>query len=454
MICFPLDNTEYGAEALGAYLCTRTRGVFSAETNLAVTAASGMSVTVSPGLAWLKYAEYWGTCALQPQPLTLDITIADGALSRIDAVVCRLDKIQNRAEIIIKKGAYAASPTVAAPVRNSNYDEIYLATISVTAGTVSLSAALITDQRMNETYCGLMRDGVSGIPTLMLQAQAQELINQLREVIAGVETGTEMMLKAIYDPHGKNTDIFAYAHNRNIARNTDFTNPVNQRNFTTGTFSASRQYTVDGWCAAQIAPQQVGTLSLTTAGLVGSHVHVMQYYEKLSDSKDYTLSVGLVSGVKRMTFKFPQSKTLDGLNAYKDGDYFVIDIYLDSDTLVWVLLEEGTIASRYVPKGYAAELQECLPYFFHAENQIICGNPSTSVCPGRDFPLPMRTDKPTVTIYGNGTASGYLGAWGNATYATVTAIAVKKTGIAYVQANKNAAADGVWTYSFDASADL
>lgn len=54
MLCFPLDNVEYEARALGAWLATRTRGVFSAENNLAVAPGGQLSVLVSRGLAWLK----------------------------------------------------------------------------------------------------------------------------------------------------------------------------------------------------------------------------------------------------------------------------------------------------------------------------------------------------------------------------------------------------------------
>lgn len=189
MICFPLDNTEYGAEALGAYLSTRTRGVAASGQNLAVTAASGMSVAVSPGLAWLKYAEYWGTCALQPQPLTLSIEVADGALSRIDAVVCRLDKIKNCAEITVKKGAYASSPTVVAPVRNDNYDEIYLATINVTPGLIAISQEQITDRRLDPSVCGLMADSITKIDTAGIHAQVTGLITSLQKALADVFGG-------------------------------------------------------------------------------------------------------------------------------------------------------------------------------------------------------------------------------------------------------------------------
>lgn len=203
MICFPLDNTPYEAKDMGTYLATRTRGVFSSDGNLAVTPSeSGLSVSVSPGLAWLKWSDYWGTAALQEQALTLDLDTADGALKRIDAIVCRLDKVNNRAEIVVKKGAPSSAPIVVPPVRDANYDELYIATVLIGAGVISISASAITDQRLNEEYCGLMRDGVTGIPTALLQEQVQQLIDHLREEINGVEQGSEVMLKTVYDADG------------------------------------------------------------------------------------------------------------------------------------------------------------------------------------------------------------------------------------------------------------
>lgn len=184
MICFPLDNTPYEAKDMGTYLATRTRGVFSAESNLTVTPGeNGLSVSVSPGLAWLKWADYWGTAALQEQALTLALDTADGALKRIDAIVCRLDKVNNRAEIVVKKGAPSSAPIVVPPVRDANYDELYIATVLIGAGVISISASAITDQRLNEEYCGLMRDGVTGIPTASLHAQAQQILTELTDAL-------------------------------------------------------------------------------------------------------------------------------------------------------------------------------------------------------------------------------------------------------------------------------
>ena len=172
MICFPLDNTEYEANALGAWCGTRTRGVFAADGHYAVTANDDMTVTVSPGLAWLKAGQFWGVNIFESNSSVLTIDTADGSLSRIDAVCVRLDKNQNRGEIIIKKGSYSPQPpTITPPARTLDFDEIYVATIAVGAGATAIGQINITDQRLNEDYCGIMRDGVTGIPTQQLQAQ-------------------------------------------------------------------------------------------------------------------------------------------------------------------------------------------------------------------------------------------------------------------------------------------
>ncbi len=103
MICFPLDNTEYTAAGLGSWMATRTRGVFSADSNLAVSIGSGMSVSVSPGLAWLKMSDFWGVSVLLEQAQTVTLTVGDGFLPRIDAIVLRLNKTDNKAELAVRQ---------------------------------------------------------------------------------------------------------------------------------------------------------------------------------------------------------------------------------------------------------------------------------------------------------------------------------------------------------------
>ena len=163
MICFPLDNTEYSADALGAWFGSKSRGITSTE-HYVTTTNGDMSVTVSPGLAWLKAGDYWGVVVLETEAQKLTISTADGSMPRLDAVCIRLDKNQNCAEMVIKKGRVATQPSIAPPVRDLNYDEIYIATILVRAGTTSILESDITDQRLNDDYCGIARDGLAGLP--------------------------------------------------------------------------------------------------------------------------------------------------------------------------------------------------------------------------------------------------------------------------------------------------
>lgn len=203
MDCFPLNNTEYDASALGAWFATRERGVLSADGNLAVTAdGSGMSVTLQPGYAWLKRDTYWGTAVWTDNPTTFILDEADGVLPRIDVIVLQLDKDENAAQLLLRKGAFSNSPVFTAPVRDAHADEIYVASVFVGPGAVKISQADVTDLRMDESVCGVMRDGITGIPTAQLQAQVQQLIDHLRAEVDGIEQGSEVMLKTVYDADG------------------------------------------------------------------------------------------------------------------------------------------------------------------------------------------------------------------------------------------------------------
>ena len=130
--CFPLDNTEYEAAALGAWFVTRTRGVLSSGDNFAVTASgTGMSVTLQPGYGWLWRDAHWGTVVWTEEPETFTLDPADGTLSRIDVIALRLDKDNNTAQPILRKGTFSNAPTFTAPVRDTHADEVYAASILV-----------------------------------------------------------------------------------------------------------------------------------------------------------------------------------------------------------------------------------------------------------------------------------------------------------------------------------
>ncbi len=186
MIAWPLDNTEYTAEAIGAWSGTRTRGVFSADDCFSVTAAGGFSIDISPGLAWLKAAKYWGIAVVEHSTTAQTVETGSGMLSRYVAVVIQYDKTANSVQCVLRYGEYSNDPVKPVPVRDDYYDELIVASILQRAAAVELTQADITDERLNEDMCGLMRDGVTGLPTADLYARWSDFF-------AGVEAETKKM---------------------------------------------------------------------------------------------------------------------------------------------------------------------------------------------------------------------------------------------------------------------
>ena len=207
MLSYPLDNTAYEAEGLGLEHVSRSRGVLTFDDNLRVSAGGGMSVTVSPGVCLLKMSKYWAVTCLQKEALTLPIQTADGTLPRKDVVVARIDKIANITEIVIKAGTPASAPAPPEIVRDSYYDEIYLAAVTVGPGVIEITNAVILDLRMDESVCGLMVDSSAQLPTDAYNAQLTALLAQIEAELAQLHAGTAVMTKAQYDPAGGGVNI-------------------------------------------------------------------------------------------------------------------------------------------------------------------------------------------------------------------------------------------------------
>ena len=201
IITYPLNGVTYDAEDVSTYLCTRTSGVYSKDTNYAVSVTGARQITVAPGLAWVNYDDFKGVSACSREAVNLTVPDADGTLPRIDRVVLQFDTAANLTAVKLKPGTPAAAPEPPAILQNHNQYELGLCTVSVPAGSSVVTAADITDTRADEDVCGVMRDGVKGIPTAQLQAQALAMLTQLSTelhtkldaldaAIAAVESGS------------------------------------------------------------------------------------------------------------------------------------------------------------------------------------------------------------------------------------------------------------------------
>ena len=179
IITYPLNGVTYDAEDVSTYLCTRTSGVYSKDTNYAVSVTGARQITVAPGLAWVNYDDFKGVSACSREAVALTVPDADSTLPRIDRVVLQFDTAANLTAVKLKPGTPAAAPEPPAILQNHNQYELGLCTVSVPAGSSVVTAADITDTRADEAVCGVMRDSVTGIPTAQLQAQALAIMTQL-----------------------------------------------------------------------------------------------------------------------------------------------------------------------------------------------------------------------------------------------------------------------------------
>ena len=201
IITYPLDGVTYSAEDVATYLCTRTSGVYAKDSNFAVSITGTRQITIAPGLAWINYDDFKGVSVCSREDTVLTVPDADNTLNRVDRVVLQFDTSSNLTAIRLKTGTPAVAAQPPDILQNHNQYELGLCTISVPAGSAAVTSADITDTRTDEAVCGLMRDGVPGIPTETLLAQYTAILTamqqsgnaqlqQLAESIKAVDSGS------------------------------------------------------------------------------------------------------------------------------------------------------------------------------------------------------------------------------------------------------------------------
>ena len=181
IITYPENGITYDADDASGFLATRLSGVYSAEEDFSVTAQGGLSVQVSAGQAWVRPARFKGRSIIMEQPGTLTLTAADAVRSRIDRIVLRYDAAAKKTSLQVLDGTPdSAAPAAPDLSRTELVYDLCLAEIRRPAGSTAVTAADITDTRADETVCGVMRDGVTGIPTGTLVQQFRAVIDALK----------------------------------------------------------------------------------------------------------------------------------------------------------------------------------------------------------------------------------------------------------------------------------
>ena len=181
IVLYPANGYDFDAADVAAYLAGLISGVFSGDEDFPVTAAGGLKVTVGAGRGWVHPNRFTGYSITKREADTLTMPLADPSLPRIDRIVIRYDAGARAASLHVLQGTASSTPTAPAISRTELIYDLCLAEITRPAGSTSISTGQITDTRLDEALCGIVRDGVTGIPTDELLAAAKERINALEE---------------------------------------------------------------------------------------------------------------------------------------------------------------------------------------------------------------------------------------------------------------------------------
>ena len=181
IVLYPANGYDFDAADVAAYLAGLTSGVFSGDEDFPVTAAGGLKVTVGAGRGWVHPSRFTGYSITKREADTLTMPLADPSLPRIDRIVMRYDAGARAASLQVLQGTASSTPTAPTISRTELIYDLCLAEITRPAAAASITTGQITDTRLDEKLCGIVRDGVTGIPTDELLAAARERISALEE---------------------------------------------------------------------------------------------------------------------------------------------------------------------------------------------------------------------------------------------------------------------------------
>lgn len=181
IVLYPANGYDFDAADVAAYLAGLISGVFSGDEDFPVTAAGGLKVTVGAGRGWVHPSRFTGYSITKREADTLTMPLADPSLPRIDRIVIRYDAGARAASLHVLQGTASSTPTAPAISRTELIYDLCLAEITRPAGSTAVTTGQITDTRLDEKLCGIVRDGVTGIPTDELLAAAKERIGELEE---------------------------------------------------------------------------------------------------------------------------------------------------------------------------------------------------------------------------------------------------------------------------------
>nr|DAY40244.1 MAG TPA: hypothetical protein [Caudoviricetes sp.] len=214
---------------------------------------------------------------------------------------------------------------------------------------------------------------------------------------------------------------YSQTSNPNLLDNTNFFNPINQRNQTSySNTDAAPKYSIDRWqvLGGTFDVQTRTYTSNSTLGIYGNQFRQYIPLENVSIGDTITVSSVINDTRHVFTTTIPQygdtvadapfllETTWGGFKMItREAEHaalltMVVNVS-QSITVDWIKMEFGNFATPYVPKEYGAELAECLRYFqrVYADWRIY---PTLKDMPYRfsQSTLQVMRIKPTISAHG------------------------------------------------------
>lgn len=255
--------------------------------------------------------------------------------------------------------------------------------------------------------------------------------------------------------------------------NSDFTNPINQKN--QGSYSGTG-YSIDRW-RSQNSNIVVSIINsgVKLSSVSSNSAYFIQKIEGL-EGKTLTAAVCLEDGnIYTVTDTIPieaeTTITLQSVSLPFSDSY--LSIIVEANTLLtyyqlkigggqqitckWAALYEGEYTAetlpKFIPKGYANELVECKRYYQTNSIRYATLTSRINTIQGFKYPVPMRIT-PTITIYDEMGNAGYVSLWGKHGIYKPNNIPATKTDLYYINLQNPPEYDDVVFYKAILDANL
>lgn len=358
IVLYPANGYDFDAADVAAYLAGLTSGVFSSAEDFPVTAAGGLKVTVGAGRGWVHPSRFTGYSITKREADTLTMPLADPSLPRIDCIVMRYDAGARAASLQVLQGTASSTPTAPAISRTELIYDLCLAEITRPAGSTNITTGQITDTRLDEALCGIVRDGVTGIPTEELIASARERINALEETASAAAKEADASKTAAAQSEA-NAEVYKEA------AATSERNAAGSASASAGSAAAAaRSKSAAEWRATKAADsasaaEKSKTAAATSESNAAKHEEAAKKYSEEAGAKagtDKTLSIENAPADAKATGDALAGKL--GLhdmadNAEKWSGYSIRQEHNTSDTWIPVFSDDNV---DYVLKSEIADL--------------------------------------------------------------------------------------------------